>query len=206
MRALLSLCLAVCSLALSGCSVVYSAHPLNSKEDAVEEPALQGTWTSGEDNNSDLCIQKSDGHAYSMIMFDPTVKLTEIYEINLVRLNDQLFADIVFDEETVDRTKIEPPLGAITNHVIVKLDVSDDDIAYSVLDTSAIRTQNEVGYSPLDSLKINQGILLTTPTDDLRQYLSLYSDKVFSDSDHFKRKIDERTGSPVMTCSLPTPP
>ena len=41
MRALLLPCLAVCSLALSGCSAVYSAHPLNTKEDAVEVPALR---------------------------------------------------------------------------------------------------------------------------------------------------------------------
>lgn len=206
MRALLLPCLAVCSLALSGCSAVYSVHPLNTKEDAVEEPALQGTWTTGKDNDSDLCIQKSEGHAYSMIMFDPDSKLTEIYQINLVRLNDQLFADIVFDQQAVDRTKFDTPLGTITNHVIVRLEIAEDDLTYWVLDSRAIRNLSEEGYPPLDFLDINEGILLTTSTDGLRQYLYQYPDRVFTDSDHYKRMINEETGAPVMACSLPTPP
>jgi hypothetical protein len=206
MRALLLPCLALCSLALSGCSVVYSVHPLSTKVDAVEVPALQGAWTTGKDDDGDLCIQKSDGHAYSMILFDPTSKLTEIYQINLVRLNDQLFADIVFDKETVDRTEIEPPLGSITNHVIVKLEITENDITYSALDSSAIRNLSQQGYTPLDFLDVNEGILLTTSTDDLRQYLSLYSDRVFTDPEHYKRKINDETGAPVMACSVPTPP
>ena len=206
MKALLLPCLAVCSLAMSGCSVAYSVHPLNTKEDAVEEPALQGVWTTGKDDDGDLCIQKSDGHAYSMIMFDPASKLTEIYEINLVRLNDRLFADIVFDQQAVDRTKFETPLGTLTNHVIVKLDIAEDDITYFPLDSRAIRNLSQEGYPPLGFLEVNEGILLTTSTDDLRLYLSLYPDRVFTDSEHYKRKINEETGMPVTSCSLPTLP
>jgi hypothetical protein len=206
MKALQLPLLAVCSLALSGCSVAYSVHPLSTKGDAVEVPALQGVWTTGKDDDSDLCIQKSDGHAYSMILFDPTPKLTEIYQVNLVRLNNQLFADVVFDKQAVDRTEFETPLGTLTNHVIVKLDIAEDDLTYSVLDSSAIRNLSQQGYTPLDFLDVNEGILLTTSTDDLRQYLSLYSGRVFTDPEHFKRKINEETGTPITACSLPTPP
>jgi hypothetical protein len=207
MRALLLPCFAVCSLALSGCSAVYSAHPLSTNEDAVEEPALEGIWTDSDDDKAQFCIQKSDAHAYNMTIVDPDSKLTAIYRIDLVRLNDLLFADMVFQKMAIDRTQIEPPLGTISNHVIVKLDISEDVLTYFPMDSRAIQNQNGEGYSQLEFISEGDVMLLTTSTQDLRQYLSGYSEKVFSDSGHLTRKIDDGTpGTSTMTCGLPTPP
>jgi hypothetical protein len=206
MRALLLPCLAVCSIALSGCSV-YSAHPLANSEDAVEEPALVGAWTPVESGSDDVCIQKADGHGYSLIRFDPNSKLTEIYQIDLVRLNDQLFADMVFKKEVVDRTEVEPALGTIANHVILKVDIADDDLTYYALDPDAIREQNKQGSAPVQLLEEDDTMLLTASTDEMREYLSAYADRVFVSGVRYTRKIDaEEAGGADSTCGALTPP
>lgn len=207
MRALLLLCLAVCSLALSGCKAVYSAHPLSTSEDAVEEPALEGAWTTGENDDTELCVQRSDGHAYSLIVSEPSSKITQVFQINLVRLNHELFADMVFQKQVVDRTEAELPLGTIPNHVIVKLDIADDDLAYSALDYGTIQNLDKEGYPPLQFLDEGDVVLLTTSTGDLRQYLSVYADHVFGSPEHYTRKVDQEAGgSSTTACSVPTPP
>jgi hypothetical protein len=78
--------------------------------------------------------------------------------------------------------------------------------AFRLASPAQYRSKKEEGYPPLDFLEVNEGILLTTSTNDLRQYLSLYSDRVFSDPEHYQRKIDEETGTPAMACDFPTPP
>ena len=208
MRALLSLCFAACSLALSGCDVVYSAHPLYKDDDAIEEPEILGEWLIDGSNEMEVCVQKSVDHSYEMILFDPKSKLTEIYMINLVRLNDLLYADMIFKEMAVDRSQIEAPLGTITNHVVLKLNLTENDLAYSTLNARAIQARNQEGYYPPLNFVDSQDVpLLITPTDELRQFLSLYSDKVFYDPDHFTRKPTYQTGDNLTTtCSTPTPP
>jgi len=207
MRALLLPCLSIISLVLSGCRIVYSVHPLSTSDDAVEEPALEGAWTSGGNDDTVLCVQKSDGHTYSMFVTSPSSKLVEVYEINLVRLNDQLFADIFVKEQAVDHTEVEPPLGSISNHVIIKLDIAEDDLAFSGLDASAIQQQTTEGLPSLDFLDAGDVMLLTASTDDLRQYLSAYADRVFLSNDHYTRKIDEEAGGTSATnCGVSSPP
>ncbi len=207
MRAMLLPCLAVLSLVLAGCKGVYSDQPLNTSEDAVQEPALEGVWTNGDSDDTQLCVQRSDGHAYSLIVSEPSSKITQVFQINLVRLNHELFADMVFQKQVVDRTEAELPLGTIPNHVIVKLDIADDDLAYSALDYGTIQNLDKEGYPPLQFLDEGDVVLLTTSTGDLRQYLSVYADHVFGSPEHYTRKVDQEAGgSSTTACSVPTPP
>jgi hypothetical protein len=206
MRALLLPCLTLCSLTLSGCTV-YSAHPLATSDDAVEEPKLVGMWTPVESGNDDVCIQKAAGHGYSFTVFNPDSKLTEIYQIDLVRLNDQLFADMVFEKQAIDRTEVDPPLGMIAAHLILKLDIADNDLAYFALDPDAIREQNKQGPAPVQLLEESNTMLLTASTDELREYFSLYADRVFSSVGRYTRNVSaEEEGGANTTCSAPTSP
>lgn len=207
MRALLLSCLAVCSLALTGCKAVYTANPLYTNEDAVEEPALEGVWTGGDNDQTQLCIQRSGGHAYNLIVYEPDSKITQVFEINLVQLDRKLYADMAFQKQMVDRTEAEIPLGTISNHVILKLDVIDNDLTYSALDYSVVQGLDKEGYPPLDFLQDDDVLLLTTSTDDLRQYISVYGDHLFTDPDHYTRKVNEETeGGSTTPCTVPTPP
>lgn len=206
MRALLLPCLALCSLTLSGCSV-YSAHPLATIDDAVEEPTVEGVWTPVDGGSDVVCIQKAAGHGYSFTVFNPDSKLTEIYQIDLVRLDDQLFADMVFEKQAIDSAEVDSPLGAMANHVILKMDIADDNFSYSALDPDAIREQNKQGPAPLQLLEEGNTMLLTASTDELREYLSLYADRIFSNVARYTRNFSaEQEGGASSACSAPTPP
>ena len=214
MRALLVPCLAFCSLWLSGCEVVYSVDSLNNKEDAVEEPAITGTWSPGENSTDRLCIEKSDGNTYNMVITSSDSDSVDdsksakkpqevvVYQLTLVRLDDQLFADMVFKEQALNGTKIEPPAGTIFHHVIVKLNLTDTDLGYSVLDDYAIREAKEQGYAPLSYVEVSDGILLIASTEDLRWSVSHYADRLFKDWDHFRRvSYNGADGSPQKPCN-----
>jgi hypothetical protein len=211
MRALLIPCLAFCSLALSGCHVAYSVHPLANNEDAVDEPALVGQWAGTDGSNARLCIQKADASTYTMVVSesdpksDKDPKLVEAYQVTLVRLDDQLFADIVAKGQAVNGTDIDPPAGALYHHVIVKLDLTDSDVRYTVLDPAAIREANQQGYAPLGFIEIDDGILLTAPTEELRWAVSHYSDLLFKESDQFTRVTETAADEAPSPCSAIPP-
>jgi hypothetical protein len=87
----LLLFLIVACLALVGCPS-YSVHPLYTDQDAVVEPALEGTWGTPRPSDKEVIIfRKSDDHAYSLSVFHPDTKVKENYVVHLVRLEDQMY-------------------------------------------------------------------------------------------------------------------
>jgi hypothetical protein len=204
MRTLVMSCFALCSLALSGCTAVYSVHPLYNSEDAEEEPAMEGTWGVLDEHDAELCIQKSDGAAYKMFAYVPEEKIVEVYQLNLVRINGQLYADVLTTGQEIDRTDVELPLGAIAHHVIVKVDVDGDDLTYAGIDSDAIGRGKETGLPDLDFMHPDGALLLTASTEEMRQYISLYGDRLFRSPEHFTRKIKNDTSDgPGAKCALP---
>jgi hypothetical protein len=219
MRASLILCVAFCSLALSGCSTVYSAYPLNTSEDAVEEPALLGEWKSTTHEDDGFCIINGDHNSYVLITSvkgaqsnqgansegDRTAeqppKLLQAYQVTLVRLGDQLFADMVGVGQALNDTEIEPLAGARYHHIILELNLTDSDLGYSVLGTAAVKEASQQGYAPLSYVEIGDDILLTASTEELRWAVSHYTDRLFSDSDeHYVHLTDSGSDRPPSPC------
>jgi len=190
MRALLLPSLACLSLILSGCSAVNSAHPLYTSEDAVQEPALVGTWISDDKDMPEFVFQKSDGNAYNMVLTDEESKTVYLYEVHLVRLEDQTFMDIVFRKQTVNGTEAGEALGVIPHHVIAKVEITENDLAYAVMDSDAVEKQNATGYLPFEFVKDGDTMLITSPTEVMREYFSTHSGLVFSDFEHLTRKAE----------------
>ena len=63
-------------LLLVGCPS-YSLYPLSTDQDAVSEPALEGTWSSSEGSDKkEIVFQKSSDHEYDLTAFHPDAKVT----------------------------------------------------------------------------------------------------------------------------------
>lgn len=154
--------LIVVLLPLIGCPS-YSVHPLYTDQDAVMEPALEGTWV--DPNSADqggITFQKSGDREYSMAGVDPHTKVNQTYKVRLVRLANQLFMDFIFNDQTVNGANLDTPLGAIPTHVIAKVKISGDDLAYATLEDEAIKKQNSAGGAPLDYQIGDDGVVLVT--------------------------------------------
>jgi hypothetical protein len=188
MKLLLLLFLVFACLALIGCPS-YSVHPLYTDQDTVAEPALEGSW-SGPDSGDkeEIAFQKSGDHEYNMAIFHPDTKVRENYKVHLVRLGGQMFMDFIVDGQTVDGAKLEGPIGVIPTHVIAKVKISGDDLAYATLEDDAIRKPSTSGGAPLDYQMVDEGMLVTAQTDTLRRYISSHAEEAFSTFQHLKRK------------------
>jgi hypothetical protein len=182
-------------LGLSGCAP-SSVHPLYTDQDAVVDPALEGTWSSGSDQKAELGFQKSGDHKYDLAILCkgdksecPNTEVRQNDEVNLVRLGGQLFMDLAFKDQTIDGVEVDEPLGVLHAHVIVKVKISGDELAYATLDEEAIRKQSISGSSPLDYYQMsNEIMLVTAQTEALRAFVSAHTEEVFSDFEHLSRK------------------
>jgi hypothetical protein len=183
----LPLAAAVC-LILSGCAP-SSVHPLYTADDAVVEPALEGTWIDADKpDDSPILLEKSGAHQYTMSIVDPGSKLVQKFDVNLVRLGNQLYMDIAFSDQTLDGAKLDLPLGAFPTHEIVKVRVAGDDLVYATLDSEQIKKQNQWDSQPLVLMDADQATLITAPTGDLRHYILIHADDMFGYFNHLTRK------------------
>jgi len=186
MKVLLLFLLIAC-LSLIGCPS-YSVHPLYTDQDAVVEPALEGTWSDPDsDDKEGIVFRKSGDRKYTLSVFHPDTKVKENYEVHLVRLGDQMFMDIIADDQTVGNAKLDGPMGVIPTHLIWRVKISGDDLAYATLEDEAIRKQSAAGGAALNYQMVGDRVLVTTPTDALRGYISAHSQDAFSKMDHLKR-------------------
>ena len=187
MKLWLLLLLIVACCFLAGCPS-YSLYPLYTGQDAVFVPALEGTWIDpGSDAKEGFSFQKSGDHGYTLTIDDPSTKLRQTYDAHLVRLGDQLFMDIAWSDQTLNGVKLDPPIGAVATHVIWKVEISEDDLAYAMLDDEAIKQQG--GLPGANSFyRSEDRLLITACTDDLRRYVAAHAKDAFSGYQHFKKK------------------
>jgi hypothetical protein len=174
-------------LFLAGCPS-FSVHPLYTDQDVVVEPALEGTWSRGSAGNEKLLFQKSGVSEYSLAIFSPETRVSQNYDVHLVRLGNQLFMDLIFRDQAIDGAKLADPFGSVPAHVIVKLKISGDDLAYATLEDDALQRQSLSGGAALDYQMTSGSLLVRTPTDALRSYISAHAEDAFSDFEHLQRK------------------
>ena len=178
-------------LILSGCAP-SSVHPLYTADDAVVEPALEGTWIDADKpDDSPILLEKSGDHQYTMSISVPDKKVVQEFDVNLVRLGNELYMDIAFSDQTVDGTKLELPLGAFPTQEIVKIRIIGNDLAYATLDSEQIQKQNQWDSLPLALADTDHGPLITAPTADLRHYITIHADDVFGDFSHLTRQAPQ---------------
>jgi hypothetical protein len=188
MKPPLLLLIAFACLLLAGCPS-YSLYPLYTDQDAVSEPALEGAWSNSEvSDKKELVFQKSSDHEYDLTTVHPDTKVTQTYKVHLVRLGTQMFMDLIADDQTINGANLEAPIGTVPTHVILKVKVSGDDFAYATLEDEAVRKQHASGGAGLNYQIVDGGVLLMTPTDALRPYISAHAEDLFSKFDHLKRK------------------
>jgi hypothetical protein len=178
--------LLVACLGLCGCPS-YSLNPLYTSQDAVVEPGLEGTWISTDpDEKDEMIFQKSASHTYKSSYFDPHTKITRNYDVNLVRMGGKLLMDIQYDAGTLDGANVDEPIGMLSMHVIMKVELLGDDLAFATLEDDAIKKQGvkELKYQVFDQGNL---VLVTAETDDLRKYVAAHAEDGFSQFDHWKR-------------------
>jgi hypothetical protein len=182
----------VASIFLAGCPV-SDLHPLYDSRDNVSEPLLIGKWVPPDSNDKGfVAFEKSESSGYTMTLSDPDSGLTDKYDVQLVRLGGNLFADLKFAKRTHGDTNADMPIGLVATHMVVKLTVGKDDLGWATMEDDALKNilkkdalpeKPATGKMEFDS----DDSLVLADTDTLRRYVTAHATDGFSEAEHWHR-------------------
>jgi len=181
----------LCFVCLAGC--VHSISPAYTKSDAVEEPGLVGTWTSGkpDEQNDTIRIERANNEPYKVTMHDSKSGNDAVYETHLTKLNGNAFADLLLVGFRHGAGEIELPIGVEPLHQIVKYKLDGDDLQFWGISGDAFESASKAPGFGLQ-FKMTQekhgDALITSSTEQIRDYLAAHPSEIFGAPDHLKRK------------------
>jgi len=180
------------SIFLAGCPV-STLHPLYNDGENVVEPLLVGKWIlPNTDEKGVISFENASGGGYTMIIDDPESGLTDRYEVHLVRLGGNLFADLRFSNRAHGDATADMPFGVIATHMVAKLTVSKDDLGWATMEDDALKNilkkdaaaeKHAFGNMAYDS----EDSLVLADTQTLRRYVTAHGTDGFSEGDHSHR-------------------
>lgn len=178
------------SLLISGCA--SSVAPLYMKSDSADEPGLIGTWTSDKSDALDsVRIEKSKDGAYEAILRDAKGGAEATYEMHLIKLGDNSFADLMLSNYTHGNDSVDLPMGAVALHQLAKYKLTGDELSVAFVDGDAFDSASKKdGFTiQFRSTKSDGGdIVIISTTEQIRAYLASHPADLFGDPDIFKRK------------------
>jgi uncharacterized protein YceK len=187
----------ILGLLLSGCTAVTSLQPPYEEKDVVTQPTLTGTWDEDKDQDIDGCRDAMEGlnvealpvpasNSYALSMHDESKKgWVWKYDLNLVRLKDSLFVDVVFDNlTTIGGEQITSnDLPPIPTHLFARMWINGDHLRLTAPEAGPLEdiVGKKQAKAPLQ--KIDDYIILTRNTPEIRDFLTEYADQIFPKSD-----------------------
>jgi hypothetical protein len=182
----------VASIFLAGCPV-SDLHPLNNSSDNVAEPLLVGKWIPPDSGDKGfVAFEKAESSGYTMIVSDPATGLTDQYEVHLVRLGVNLFADLKFAKRTHGDANVDTPIGLVATHTVLKLTVTRDDLGWATFDDDVFKNTSTTDAPPekptVEKLEYDPDTLLVlTGTEALRRFVAAHATDGFPETDHWHR-------------------
>jgi hypothetical protein len=182
------------SIFLAGCPV-SDLHPLYKNGEDVVEPMLAGKWIPADSDSGDkgyISFEKATSGGYTMTVADTDLGVADQYDVRLVRLSGSLFADLHFSGRAHGGKNVDMPIGLIATHMVVKLTVAKDDLAWATMEDDALKNilkndsalakplLGKMEYDSDDSLAL-------ADTETLRQYVTAHATDGFSAGDHWHR-------------------
>lgn len=180
------------SLLLTGCPVA-TLHPLYTSNENVVEPLLVGKWILPDSGDKDvIAFEKASGSGYALVMTDPDSGYTDRYDVELVRLGENLFGDLRFASRSKSGTNMDMPFSLVSAHMIVKLKLSKDSLDWSTMEDDALKNITKTDAAPGKPLVGNlqydsDSSLVLADTDSLRRYVTAHGTDGFSEVEHLKR-------------------
>lgn len=165
---------------LNGCA--YSLHPLYNPGESVREPGLVGTWTAdkNEKNNSNITIQANADGTYEVTGTDSDSQVEQCYKVRLVRLGNNLFADAIFDNQSLNGKDFDLPGGVVPLHLFYKISLSGNTLQTAQLNHDWLLQQFDakkisIAHETMGE-KPDSDILFTASPGELQQFMQQIAD------------------------------
>ena len=180
------------SIFLAGCPV-SDLHPLYKDGENIVEPLLVGKWIPMDESGDKgfIAFEKASGSGYTMILNDTDSGIVDRYDVQLVRLGGNLFADLKFSSRTHGDAKADMPIGVIAAHMVVKLTVTKDDLGWATMEDDALKnmSKNDAASQKAAAGKMDydsDDALVLADTETLRRYVTAHATDGFSEVEHWK--------------------
>jgi hypothetical protein len=165
---------------------VYSVHPLDSGSDSISEPRLVGTWTVFDEGkeSGQVTIRQGTQNRYELVGKDPDSGRTSIYELYLVKIAEDLFADVPFNPEQEEGEIKNPPAGAKTFHYFYRISIDGDTMKLAALSRDWLEDQIRVKQVTISHKEANEfTTVLTASPSQLQGFLKqlAHSDGAFTE-------------------------
>jgi hypothetical protein len=168
---------------VAGC--VPSLHPLYTEEDLVYDPALVGTWTE-EESEDTWTFRKVGDKSYDLIYTEEGVPAR--FDAHLVRVGEFLFLDTYPGEPDIKNGFYL--IHLVPAHTFSRIEMEGDALRYAMLDLDWLKRMIAEKATDIGHEEMEGGILLTAPPNELQEFLLKYADddNAFPDSKELHRQ------------------
>lgn len=151
-------------LGMAGC--IPSLHPIYTDEDVVFEPALLGIWSNNEEGGELYRFTRQGRNAYRLVFTEKDGD-TQHFVCHMTNLGGHLFLDIFPDQRD------KPENGSfVPVHWIMRIQKIEPRLKWGLLDLDGLKKILEKNPKALKHEKVDDGILLTASTEELRAFLA----------------------------------
>lgn len=181
---------------LGGCVPVISLYPLYTDKDVVFEEKLLGTWVQDNDETTwEFKTIDEPQNAYKLIFSDNEGKKGS-FVARLVKLQNKHFLDVYPSEvpwELDDPNKTDWPYNVfflIPAHTFLKIDSMEPQLKIRLMLESEVKELLEQEPNAIKHTLIEDRLVLTAPTKELRAFVLKYADgdRLFTDEIVLGRK------------------
>lgn len=165
---------------LAGCVPLLSLHPLWDETTRTTVPALVGTWST-QNGDETLVIQESGDYEYSAVYSasEHSKKATSRYTLHAVKLGSHLFLDFAPDEHALDAcTKTDAYLPVVPAHFFARAGVDGDRLELGSLDDDAFMKKVKADKIDIrfEELELeNKETVLTAGTGEIQKFVLKYA-------------------------------
>ena len=149
-------------LILSGCGPVGSQNPLFTDKDVTFDPGLVGKWVSHDDGV--VTFKRSNGKTYKGVYRETPDREPIALEARLGDVEGLRFLDVTFVSGK-----------ARGNHMFFRFWRDADVLQLADLNSDWVEKMLTSGKAKLDYQRVKDEIVLTAPTDELRQFVVKYA-------------------------------
>jgi hypothetical protein len=180
---------AVCGLmAMCGC-VPLSLVPFYTEKDLVFNPALIGSWESGDDGGGGVGFEQSGANGYLMIMKDSTGEAR--FDVRLFQIGGKLFMDLC----PRDLGKLNPlvELYVIPGHSLVRVDQIEPTLITADLQDDWLKEKMKEDPKALAHVLADDRLVLAASTEEIQAFILTHmNDEGAFDDPEEMRRVDKQ--------------
>ena len=179
------------TVATAGCFTQTSIQPFLTADEGVVVPELAGQWIETEGDHPDIleltpAVSKSPD-TWTLRLEEKGDEPPAVLEVRLGRMGDHLVWDMTVPEDKNASTLVA--VHRLPLHSLARLSLDGDRLSVAYLDPEWFSKRAKEGALDVAHLEIEEdSLLLTAPTDELRDAVLAHWEEAFGDTSVFVRR------------------